>query len=181
MENNPIIAQLAVNLAEATARNTASFISGKIKAIKAKNEDKSTIAELEEIISDLLNDKIEIQRIAQAYEQELISQKITEDDIKYITDNLLPIFKEFIPEQVQIEQMQKILSVETLTIMQLVGFNYKQAIGEPLTLLLKKVIESKIPMDSKTNAQYILSMAKLAQDEEATQRYLKLTGQKSEE
>ena len=73
MENNSIIAQLAVNLAEATARNTASFISGKIKAIKAKNEDKSTIAELEEIISDLLNDKIEIQRIAQAYEQELIS------------------------------------------------------------------------------------------------------------
>ena len=65
--------------------------------------------------------------------------------------------------------------------MQLVGFNYKQAIGEPLTLLLKKVIESKIPMDSITNAQYILSMAKLAQDEEATQRYLKLTGQKSEE
>lgn len=165
---------MAVDLAEVAARNTASFISGKIKAIKAKNEDKSTIAELEEIISDVLNDKIEIQRIAQAYEQELVSQKITEDDIKYITDNLLPIFKEFIPEQVQIEQMQKILSVETLTIIQLVGFNYKQAIGEPITLLLKKLMNLRFQW-IQTNAQYILSMAKLAQDEEATKRYLKLT------
>lgn len=32
--------------------------------------------ELEEIISDLLNDKAEFQRIVQACEQELVSQKI---------------------------------------------------------------------------------------------------------
>ena len=114
---------------------------------------------------------------AQAYEQELVSQKITEDDIKYITDNLLPVFSEFMPDKVQLEQLKKILSVETLTIMQLIGFNYKQAIGEPLTLLIRKSIEAKIPMDSKTNANYILAMARLAQDEEATKRYLRLTGQ----
>ena len=32
-------------------------------------------------------------------------------------------------------------------------------------------------MDSKTNINYVLAMAKLAQDEEATKRYLRLTGQ----
>ena len=181
MDDNQIVAQLAANLAEATARNGASFISKKINASKAKRNDKETIAELEEIISDLLNDKAEIQRIAQAYEQELVSQKSTENDIKYITDNLLPIFGEFLPDQVEIEKMKKILSVETLTIMQLIGFNYKQAIGEPLTLLVRKAIESKVPIDSQTNVNYVLTMANLAKDEEATKRYCQLTGQKSSE
>ncbi len=175
--DNQIVAQLSANLVETAARNSASFISNKIRAAKTKKNDKETINELEEIISDLLNDKSEIQRIAQAYEQELVSQKITEDDIKYITENILPIFSEFIPNKVQIEQMKKILSVESLTIMQLIGFNYKQAIGEPLTLLTRKAIESKIPMDSKTNANYVLAMAKLAEDENATKRYFQLTGQ----
>lgn len=109
--------------------------------------------------------------------KELVSQKNTEDDIKYITKNLLPIFSEFIPNKIEIEQLEKILSVETLTIMQLIGFNYKQAIEETLTLLTRKAIEAKIPMDSKTNANYVLAIANLAQDEKATKRYYQLTGQ----
>ena len=177
--DNQIAMQLAANLVEATARNSASIISNKIKASKAKKDNKETINELEEIISDLLADKAEIQRIAQAYEQELVSQKITDDDIKYITDNLLPILVNFVPEKDKdiIEQLKKILSVESLTIMQLIGFNYKQAIGEPLTVLLRKIIESKIPMDSNTNANYVLAMASLANDKDATNRYYQLTGQ----
>ncbi len=176
MDNNQIFAQLAANLAEATARNGASFISNKIKASKAKKDDKKTIAELEEIISDLLNDKAEIQRIAQAYEQELVSQKITEKDIKYITDNLLPIFEEVLPNKIEVDKMKKILSVETLTIMQLIGFNYKQAIGEPLTSLVRRMIENKVPIDTQTNVDYALTMANLAKDKEATKRYCQLTG-----
>lgn len=178
--NNQIIAQLATSLVDAISRNTASFIANKIHTIKAKADDKQTIAELEEIISELLNDKTEIQRIAQAYEQELVSQKITEEDIKYITDNLLPLFSEFIEDKVEMEQLKKVLSVETLTIMQLLGFNYKQAIGEPLTLLLRKTIENKIPMDPKINTEYILTMASLAKDEKSTNRFLQLTGQNNE-
>ena len=179
MDNNQIIVQLAANLAEATARNTASFVSNKITAIKAKKNDKDTINELEEIISELLTDKLEIQRIAQSYEQELVSQKITEKDIKYITDNLLPILSKFIPadKYSDLEQIKSILSIETLTIMQLLGFNYKKAIGEPLTNLLKKVIEAKIPTDIEANTKYALALTIIAQDKDATDRYFKLTGQ----
>lgn len=181
--DNPIIAQLGANLVEAATRNGASIISTKIKAAKSKKEYKETISELEEIIYDLLNDKSEIQSIAQAYEQELVAQKITEADIKYITDNLLPILSSLIPEddKEQLEQFKKILSVETLTIMQLIGFNYKQAIGEPLTLLLRKTIEAKIPTDSKTNIDYILAMANIANDAESTKRFYQLTHQQMPE
>ena len=145
---------------------------------KAKKNDKETIGELEEIISELLSDKAEIQRIAQSYEQELVSQRITEKDIKYITDNLLPILNKFIPNDKKddFEQIKSLLSVETLTIMQLLGFNYKKAIGEPLTNLLKRVIESKMPSDVETNTKFALKIADIATDENSTNRYLQLTG-----
>mgnify|MGYP000850824344 FL=1 len=177
--DNQIVAQLGADLIEATARNGASIISDKIRTAKTNKEYKETISELEEIIYDLLNDKAEIQRIAQAYEQELVAQKITEDDIKYITNNLIPILSSLLSEEnrEQLEQLKKLLSVETLTIMQLIGFNYKQAIGEPLTLLLRKIIEAKIPMDPKTNVNYALAMANIAKDKEATMRFYHLTNQ----
>ena len=180
---NQIVAQLGADLIEATARNGASIISDKIRTAKTNKEYKETISELEEIIYDLLNDKAEIQRIAQAYEQELVAQKITEDDIKYITNNLIPILYSILPEEnrEQLEQLKKLLSVETLTIMQLIGFNYKQAIGEPLTLLLRKTIEARIPMDSKANLNYALAMANVAKDKEATKRFYQLTNQEMPE
>jgi len=183
MEDNQLIAELASSLIEASARNTATYIADKIRVSKAKKNDKETINELEEIIQNLLNDKIEIQRIAQAYEQELTSQKITEGDIEYITDNLLPIFSKFIPsDQIEnFEQIKSLLSVETLTIMQLLGFNYKRAIGEPLTLLVQKTIESKIPVDSTINNQWALAMTNIALDEETTKRYYKLIGRQYKE
>lgn len=182
MDSNQIIAQLAVNLAEVATRNTASLITNKIAAIKAKKNDKETIGELEEIISELLSDKAEIQRIAQSYEQELVSQRITEKDIKYITDNLIPIINEFIPsdKKDELNQIKPLLSVETLTIMQLLGFNYKKAIGEPLTNLLKKYIETKIPNNvdrAEINSKIMLKTMDIAFDENATNRYLLLTGQ----
>ncbi len=183
MENNEVIVKLASNLIEVSARNTATYIADKIRTSKAKRNEKETINELEEIIQNLLNDKLEIQRIAQAYEQELTSQKITESDIEYITNNLLPIFSKVIPDSQKenFEQIKSLLSVETLTIMQLLGFNYKRAIGEPLTLLVQKTIESKIPTDSKLNSQWALAMTNIALDEEATKRYYKLIGKKYEE
>lgn len=183
MENAEVWTDLASNLIEASARNTASFIANRIKAVKAKKNDKETINELEEIIQNLLEDKLEIQRIAQAYEQELTSQKITEEDIEYITNNLLPIFIKFLPQDKagDSEQIKSLLSVETLTIMQLLGFNYKKAIGEPLTLLLKKTIESKIPGDTMINSKWALAMANIALDKDATERYYKLIGKEDTE
>ena len=65
--------------------------------------------------------------------------------------------------------------------MQLLGFNYKKAIGEPLTLLLKKTIESKIPGDTMINSKWALAMANIALDKDATERYYKLIGKEDTE
>lgn len=173
------VIQLAATLLEIAGRNTANIINNKIRVVKAKKNNKEIITMLEEIIYELLNDKMEIQRIAQTYEQELVSQTITESDIKFITDNLFPIFEQFIPGQndISVEQLKSILSVETLTIMQLLGFNYKKAIGEPLTKLCQKKIEGFIPVDSNIHNKYALDIIELAKDKESTKRYYQLTGQ----
>ena len=43
-----------------------------------------------------------------------------------------------------LEQIKELISVDTLKTMQLLGFNYKAAIGEPLTLMLRNYILSYV-------------------------------------
>ncbi|CAM3830515.1 hypothetical protein [Avibacterium endocarditidis] len=148
---------LGIKLSEALAKNTALAISTKIKAIKAKKNDKETINELEEIIQELISDKNELLQISQAYQQELISQKITKEDIEYITKEFIPKIKEisshindFEQASVITEILTPLISKETLTILQLLGFNFRKGIGEPLTELLRSLILSKsIPDPNK--------------------------------
>jgi hypothetical protein len=44
-----------------------------------------------EIIGGLLSDKNELVRIAQTFEQEFIAQRISQTDVEYLSNNLLPI------------------------------------------------------------------------------------------
>ncbi len=175
-----LVAETAVKLADSAVRNTAGIVTDKITKIKAKRDDKQTIRELEDIVNELLEDKSELIRIAKTYEQEFVSQKITEKDIKYITDNVLPLLEKFVPanQKETVDQIKSVISVETLTIMQLLGFNYKRAVGEPLTTLLQKTIESKNPADSSTNQKLQLAIIELVKDPEAVKRYETLTGVK---
>lgn len=176
MENNQIWIQLAADLAGVAVRNTASIVTSKISTIKAKKNDKEAISKLEEIILELISDKAEVERIAKSYQQELVSQRITEKEIEYITNNLFPILNNFIPPEkhAELNQIKSLLSSETLTILQLLGFNYKRAIGDPLTNLLKRYIESKMPSDNELSLTYVLKMAEIAKDEESTKRYISL-------
>ncbi len=192
--NAKLLAELGVRLTESAVRNTAGAISDKISSIKAKRDDKQTIRELEDIVNNLLDDKSELVRIAQAYEQELVSQKISDEDIAYITDTLVPLIEKFIDSiedederaksQAYIDTIKNIVSQEMITVLQLVGFNFKQAIGEPLTVLIKRMIESKTPTNdaeqrrlSTLNSNLSIEISK---DKEAYERLMVLIGRGNE-
>ena len=146
---------ITADLIAVLTRNTVEGITTKIKALKKGRNNERTIQELEEIINDLINDRSELARIAQVYKEELVAQQIKSSDIEYITEELLPILKKLMTKTGnkhtnQSEEFQNIidiltplLSVETFTILQLLGFNFKRAIGEPLTDLLRNLIMSK--------------------------------------
>jgi hypothetical protein len=151
---DPQLQQLGLQLADAAVRNTAGAISDKIGASKARKRNEETIAELEEIISGLLSDKSELLRIAQAFEDELVAQRISPSDVEYISDNFIPRIEELVElmeeagtdassAQAAIGLLKPLLSVETVTILQLLGFNFRKAIGEPLTTLLASQISSR--------------------------------------
>ena len=61
---------------------------------------------------------------------------------EYITDKLLPLLLKIPGIHEQQNALEVILSKETLKILQLLGFNYKEAIGEPLTSVIAHAINA---------------------------------------
>lgn len=188
---NSEVANLGIKLREAALRNSAGAVFDKIKSVKAKRNDKEAILELEELVHDLMDDKNELVRIAEAYKQELVAQQISQDNIEYITKSFIPRLEALIKQtsndataasvQQTLDGLKSLLSVEMLTVLQLVGFNFKRAIGEPLTLLLQKLITSQFPQDSQSQLEFNnltmafnIEIAKIAQDKSAAERWEQL-------
>jgi hypothetical protein len=191
---DPQLQTLGLQLADVTVRNTAGSITDRIRAVKARRRDQETIAELEDIINGLLSDKSELVRIAQAYEEELVAQRISATDIEYITTNLVPVLRRLIestptsggtgaatPQEI-IDLIQPLLSVETVTVLQLVGFNFRKAIGEPLTQLVSQQISKARADPALTLELQRLSLVRenaylaVAQDPEAHARLMTMLG-----
>lgn len=184
------ITELSMRLASLALKNTATEISDKIKASK---NDQETIRVLEQIINDLLSDKNKLNLIAQTYEEEFVSQKISDKDIEYIIHNLVPVLRSLMYKSAAINQQQAenvdeimeiiepLLSTETLNVLQLLGFNFKKAIGEPLTRLVRSAIDSKHlknPSDSielqKMKEEKETQFYKMINNEESYERYFDL-------
>jgi hypothetical protein len=149
---DPMIATLGTQLAEVAFRNAATTIADRVGAAKVRKDDKATIQLLEELVNELVADKAELTRIAQAYQQEVGARQISASDIAYISKNLRPLLQklsEFSPggagaaEEV-LNVIEPFLSVETLTIVQLMGFNVREAIGEPMTAVVRDLITKRL-------------------------------------
>jgi hypothetical protein len=108
------------------------------------------------LINELLSEREEAVRIAQLYKSEVDRLEISDKDIEHLhktISQVLTILKEMGPD-VNVEafsQFQSLININTLKSMQLLGFNFKAAIGEPLTTLCANAILSNIS-DRKSNA-----------------------------
>jgi hypothetical protein len=192
MSLDPQLTQLGLQLADVGIRNTVAGVSDRIRITKARKQDQETINELDEIVNDLLADKNELVQIARAFEQALDAQRISQDEVTYMTESIIPVLRalagageegEDDATGAMIELLQPILSVETITVLQLLGFNFKRAIGEPLTSLVAQLIAAKAPLgpvDSvalqQKNLELQLALAELAGDQSAFDRFSRLIG-----
>lgn len=186
---DPDLQSLSTQLAQLVIRNTAGAIHDKITAIKAKRQADETIGELEQIVNDLIADKAEMERIARAYEEELVAQRISDDDVAYITTSIVPVLKQLAnvsddgEAAKAMKALEPILSAETVTILQLLGFNFRRAVGEPLTDLVRRAILAKAAptgdaaVDLSTlQLRREVAYVELAQDPEAYARLQALFG-----
>lgn len=152
----PELQSLALSLTEAALRNTAASVADRIGVATARKKNDETIRVLEEIVNELIDDKSELVRIANAYEEELVAQRISPENIEYITTHILPVIERLMttaggggtsPAAAQqfMNLVKPLLSVETVTVLQLVGFNFQKGIGGPLTELVRQLILARAP------------------------------------
>lgn len=185
---DPQLQALGAQLAASAIRNGATAIGDRITAIRARRDDKEIIAELEQIINDLLSDKNELVRISRAFEDELVSQRISESDVNYIVGSIIPVIEGLAGGNTssagqQLDAVKQLLSKETITVMQLLGFNFAKAIGEPLTELARSAILAKSPLEPATNsklqalaAEHQMKLADVSLDPDAHRRFMQLLG-----
>lgn len=184
---------ISATLAQLVAQNRIPVIFDKMQATKANGDKDKIISNFESIINDLIQEKNQVIQIAQAYDEQLITQKISEDDITYITTTIIPLLEELIKKNNKentkdisetLDIIKPILSKEMFKILQLLGFNFKQAIGEPLTMLIRGMISSKTPASPEQTIELQIQSEKrqteyfkIIQDEEASQRLLEFIGE----
>jgi len=85
-----------------------------------------------------------------------------------------------------IDLAQPLLSVEMVTVLQLIGFNFRKAIGEPLTELVGRLILSKTQVDSgqflevqRVSALRDNTFLEIAKDPDAYERLIKMQAQRA--
>ena len=149
------IVELGAQLGILAAKNTASTIYNKISVLKHRREDGKTITEYEEIINDLITEKQELIRIANAYKQQYENINISDEDMEYLHNTLKIVLESTSPDgkiDHNLSVALAFLNKDTLKTMQLIGFNYKEGIGRPLTELCEEWIKLKLS-PKKTQAQ----------------------------
>ena len=152
---------LGTSLAELAVKGTATAVSTKINSIKEEKNTEKVRNTYDELINILLNEREEAIRIAQSYKSELERVVISDEDIQHLHNTaarLLELFgggwmasaemegeeemKRVAAQRESLDQIKDLISVDTLKTMQLLGFNYKAAIGEPLTNICAEAIGS---------------------------------------
>ena len=159
-----VILELAKQLASLTAKGTVSGIQTKIASMKNESNIENLKNNYNELIDQLISERAEAIRIARSYKDELEKVEISDEDIVHLhntIEKILDILKETIVvenndnsqeimnQNSAFEQIKNLISVDTLKTMQLLGFNFKIAIGEPLTNMLKNFINSKSPASTQ--------------------------------
>lgn len=142
---------LGMSLADVISRNTVSFVGNKMKLAKEKKDLESQSLAYTEIINNLLQDKEELTMIARDYKQAYEQVTISDKDIDYLHNTLkgaIEVLNSFSPQKEETQAAMKavieLLNKDTLKTMQLLGFNYKEAIGNPLTEVCSEAIKNNL-------------------------------------
>ena len=101
---DPALTALFVRLAEIAATRTATAITDRISAVKAKNKNEETIQTLQEIVNSLISDREELIGIAQGLKEQLVSQQVSDEDINHMVNTVFPIVERMSGQSGESEQ-----------------------------------------------------------------------------
>ena len=154
MENSLIT--LGLSLSEVIAKNSISLVGNRMALAREKKDLESQSLAYTEIINDLLKDKNDLSLIAREYKEAYEQITISDEDIEYLHRTLskgievLNSMGATDPEtNKSMDDLIQLLNKDTLKTMQLIGFNYKEAIGKPLTDACSEAIRMTLTVKPK--------------------------------
>ena len=134
-----------------TFKGTTTLVSSKIQSLKEERNADKLRNTYDEIVNELLSEREQAIRIAQTYKEEYEKVHIDDKDIEYLHNTLervISLLSSFISvedgKEDSMKQLVALLNKDTLKTMQLLGFNYKEAIEEPLTEVCLNAIRNKL-------------------------------------
>ena len=149
---------LGISLTELTIKGTVDVIQKKIKAMKDVKDAEKLRETYDALINEVLQEREDALRIAQLYQAELDKIIISDEDL----EQLHSMFSHFIDIykainftntnkkiELETELIREIISLDNLKTIQIIGFKYKEAIGEPLTRLCATLISNCISKNNK--------------------------------
>ena len=149
-----ILVEASTQLAVLATKGTATTVSNKFQSIRQKKQIEDICNSYEELINEVVAERAQAIAVAQAYESELRRYEISDEDINHLratVSDALDVLKEMSPgtDITVYEQLKSLITVNTLKAMQLLGFDYKAAIGDPLTKACAAAIEKKLQVPAK--------------------------------
>ncbi|KEP87146.1 hypothetical protein ATW97_07250 [Oenococcus oeni] len=135
-----VLTNLATELATLLAKNTYAAVTDKLRIIKTSLNKDEQIQEYRNLIDELQEEKTNLGRIANSYKQALERVAISDADITSLHNTIKKAIKtiqDFSGSQnlddKTVNTFLDLLNSDTLKSLQLLGYNYKEAIGKPLT------------------------------------------------
>lgn len=145
------LVKAGIELGTLTFKGTTTLVNSKIQSLKEERNADKLRNTYDEIVNELLSEREQAIRIAQAYKEEYEKVNIDDKDIEYLHNTLervISLLSSFIRvednKENSMKQLVALLNKDTLKTMQLLGFNYKEAIGEPLTEVCSNAIREKL-------------------------------------
>ncbi|MBR6148291.1 MAG: hypothetical protein IKQ44_08075 [Lachnospiraceae bacterium] len=152
--------ELGTSLSTLVLKGTTTAVQGKIASLKNEKNVDTIRNAYDEMVNQLLAEREEALMIAQSYKNELERVVISDEDIEYLQQTVSKVLDLLIGVQIldvnsedeavqerakaqldAINGIKVLISKDVLKTMQLLGFNYKAAIGEPLTELCANKIK----------------------------------------
>jgi signal recognition particle GTPase len=143
--------KLAVKFAEVLGKNSYEWARTKVSQAKERKKSEEQQIIYEEIINSLLQDKMDLEMVAREYKDLYEKVTISDGDIEHLQKTIqyvVQLLKSYIPQigenKESIDLLVGLINKDTLKTMQLLGFNYNEAIGQPLTEVCSSAIQRSL-------------------------------------
>lgn len=152
--------RLAATFIEATGKHSYDWVSTKLTQAKGKKKLEEQQVIYEEVINGLLQDKMDLESVARQYKHLYENMTISDEDIEYLQQTVQAVMQllntsspKVNEQQANIDVLVGLINKDTLKTMQLLGFNYKEAIGIPLTEACANAITKNLGGPQKKKGQ----------------------------